>query len=169
MRAMYVTHDTALPSMGASTSVHELRDRVEAIDSLYRFGLGIDLRNRDLFASALTPDGEMDFRPAGAKLGMGPVIFSSREVIVDTILGQFTGRVATTHVVTNPRVHIESDTAKLTALVEAQHVLMSDREQYALFKNLYDVTLVRDGNRWLIRNMVIDNVWFSGNPRAVFG
>jgi hypothetical protein len=32
-----------------------------------------------------------------------------------------------------------------------------------------DVGLVRDGRRWLIRRMRIDNAWFTGDPAAIFG
>jgi len=60
-----------------------------------------------------------------------------------------------------------------------------------LLKNLYAVTLVPDGPdapdmsnvpdvpggspsglnglRWVVRTMRIDNVWFTGDPQAVFG
>jgi hypothetical protein len=31
------------------------------------------------------------------------------------------------------------------------------------------VDLVRDAVRWVIRRLVIDNVWFTGQPRAIFG
>jgi hypothetical protein len=30
----------------------------------------------------------------------------------------------------------------------------------------YDVELVRDGDRWLIRRMRIDNAWFTGEPKG---
>ena len=76
---------------------------------------------------------------------------TGRDTIVDTILGLFAGRVDTTHLVTNPRVAVDGDTARLTAMVEAQHLLTADHAHHALLKNLYDVDLVRDGARWVIR------------------
>lgn len=149
-------------------AVRELRDRVEVIDALYRFGLGQDLRDRELFASAFAADAELDFRPAAAAIGVESGLMTGRDTIVDTILGLFADRVDTTHVVTNPRVHLNGDTATLTAIVEAQHLLSIDHDRHALLKNIYRVELIRDGERFVIRALRIDNVWFTGEPKAIF-
>nr|WP_247704382.1 nuclear transport factor 2 family protein [Streptomyces sp. RK23] len=69
----------------------------------------------------------------------------------------------------NVRIGIDGDTACLTALVEAQHVLVDASDTRALLKNPYTVDLVRDGSRWLIRRLRIDNTWLTGDPRAIFG
>ena len=152
----------------ALTSADDLRDRVEIIDALYRFALGQDIKDADLLASAFAADAVLDFRPAAARWGAEPPLMSGRDTIVSTILGLFTGRVDTTHQVTNPRVSIDGDTARLTALVEAQHLLTADHRTHALLKNLYAVDLVRDGDRWVIHRMRIDNVWLTGDPTAIF-
>ncbi|NEV91305.1 nuclear transport factor 2 family protein [Streptomyces tendae] len=149
--------------------VAELRDRAEIADALHRFALGQDLKDGDLFASAFTADAELDFRPAAARWGGEPPVMSGRDTIVSTILAMFTGRVDTTHQVTNVRIGIDGDTARLTALVEAQHVLVDASDTRALLKNPYTVDLVRDGSRWLIRRLRIDNTWLTGDPRAIFG
>ncbi|MEU8921999.1 nuclear transport factor 2 family protein [Kitasatospora sp. NPDC048545] len=149
--------------------VGELRDRAEITDALLRFALGQDLKDRELFASAFTADAELDFRPAAARWGGEPPLMTGRDFIVDAILAMFAGRVDTTHQVTNPRVGVDGDTARLTALVEAQHLLVGEPGTHALLKNPYTVDLVREGGRWLIRRMRIDNAWFTGDPKAVFG
>jgi hypothetical protein len=164
---MYVTADRALIT-GEGEVVRELRDRVEVLDALYRFALGQDLKDRTLFASAFAEDAELDFRPAAAKWGARPPLMSGRDTIVTTILGMFTGRIDTTHQVTNPRVAVDGDTARLTALVEAQHLLTADHSVFALLKNPYDVDLVRDGERWVVRHLRIDNAWFTGDPATIF-
>ncbi|TYC66670.1 nuclear transport factor 2 family protein [Streptomyces sp. CB01881] len=168
---MTTTAHHALTAQPADTAavVAELRDRAEITDALYRFGLGQDLKDRELFASAFTADAELDFRPAAARWGGKPPVMVGRDTIVDAILAMFTGRVDTTHQVTNPRITVDGDTARLTALVEAQHLLTADPGTHALLKNPYTVDLVRDGSRWLIRRMRIDNTWFTGDPVAVFG
>ncbi|MFI6639063.1 nuclear transport factor 2 family protein [Streptomyces sp. NPDC050504] len=168
---MYVTRDRALtaPAHDTAAVVSELRDRAEITDALYRFALGQDLKDKDLFASAFAADAEVDFRPAAAKWGAEPPLMSGRDTIVTTILDLFAGRVDTTHQVTNPRIAIEGDTARLTALVEAQHLLTADHSTYALLKNPYDVDLVREEDRWVIRRLRIDNTWFTGEPAAIFG
>ncbi|MFI6290755.1 nuclear transport factor 2 family protein [Nonomuraea sp. NPDC050790] len=160
---MFVTTDRALP--GGT----EPRDLLEITDALYRFGLGQDLADAELFASAFAEDAELDFGPAASKWGATPPVMSGRDTIVTTILHGFAGRVATTHQVTNPRVQVGGDRARLTAMVEAQHVLTADRSTHALLKNLYDVELVRRDGRWLMTRVVIDNVWYTGDPPAIFG
>lgn len=157
------------PPGDTAAVVAELRDRAEIADALYRFALGQDLKERELFASAFTADAELDFRPAAARWGGNPPLMTGRDTIVDTILALFAGRVDTTHQVTNPRITVDGDTARLTALVEAQHLLTADPTVHALLKNPYRVELVRDGGRWLISRMRIENTWLVGDPVAVFG
>ncbi|WP_457028853.1 nuclear transport factor 2 family protein [Kitasatospora sp. P5_F3] len=168
---MYVTTDHALAATAEDPTalLRELRDRTEILDALLRFGLGQDLHDKDLFASAFAPDAELDFRPAAAKWGAEPPLMTGREAIVGDILAMFADRVVTTHVVTNPRITVTGDTASLTALVEAQHLLTADHATHALLKNRYAVDLVRDDARWTIRRLHIDNVWYTGDPNAIFG
>ncbi|GAB3959192.1 hypothetical protein GCM10029978_005750 [Actinoallomurus acanthiterrae] len=166
---MFVTDEYAVSARHADAVVKELRDRAEILDALYRFGLGQDLKDKELFASAFAADAELDFRPAAAKWGGRPPVMVGRDTIVTTILAMFTGRVDTTHQVTNPRIAVDADTARLTALVEAQHLLTADHGTFALLKNPYDVELVRDGDRWVIRRVRIENAWYTGDPTAIFG
>jgi hypothetical protein len=149
-------------------TVRELTDRTEVIDALYRFALGQDRKDRALFASAFSPDAELDFRPAAAQWGAEPPPMVGRDAIVTTILGLFEGRVDTTHQITNPRVALDGDRARLTALVEAQHLLSADHTTFALLKNPYEVELVRHGERWVIRRLRIENAWYRGDPVAIF-
>ncbi|MBO2462670.1 nuclear transport factor 2 family protein [Actinomadura violacea] len=162
-------HAVSAPATDSAAVARELRDRTEIVDALYRFGLGQDLKDKDLFASAFAPDAELDFRPAAARWGGRPPVMTGRDAIVTTILAMFTGRVDTTHQITNPRIAVDGDTARLTALVEAQHLLTADHATFALLKNPYDVELIRDGDRWVIRRMRIDNTWYTGDPTAIFG
>ncbi|MCW2918157.1 MAG: uncharacterized protein JWN52_6225 [Actinomycetia bacterium] len=62
----------------------------------------------------------------------------------------------------------DGDTARLTAIVEAQHLLKADHSRHALLKNLYAVDLIRDGERWVMRRVLIDNVWYTGDPQVIF-
>lgn len=166
---MFVTETQALAAVDNDAAIRELADRAECIDALYRFGLGQDLSDRDLFASSFASDAELDFRPTAAKWGAQVPLMTGRDSIVETILTMFADRIDTTHVVTNPRVRIDGDTARLTAIVQAQHLLQKDHDQYALLTNRYDVELVRDGRRWLMRRILIENVWYIGEPTAIFG
>jgi hypothetical protein len=44
-----------------------------------------------------------------------------------------------------------------------------DHSRHALLKNLYAVDLVRDGERWVMLRVHIDNVWFTGDPTVIIG
>lgn len=44
-----------------------------------------------------------------------------------------------------------------------------EHTRHLLLKNLYDVALVRDGARWLMHSVRIDNVWFTGEPTVLLG
>ncbi|MDX6238954.1 MAG: hypothetical protein QOG10_3769 [Kribbellaceae bacterium] len=162
---MYVTRAQAF---GAGDQLAQLIDREEVIDALYRFGLGQDLRDRDLFASAFAADAVLDFRPAATKAGLDIPLMEGRATIVDIILNPDT-RIDTTHIVSNARVELDGDTARLTAIVEAQHLPKDDHSRYALLKNLYAVDAVREGSRWVMRHVRIDNVWYTGDPRVITG
>lgn len=163
---MYLTRDHALQGQDAEEIADEIKDRHEIIDALYRFGLGQDLRDTELFSSAFAPDAELDFRPAAGKTGHGVPLMTGRSSIVEAILP---APIDTTHVVTNCRTEVNGDTARLTAIVEAQHLPNTDHSRHFLMKNLYDVDLVRDGRRWVVQRMRIDNVWYTGDPEILLG
>lgn len=164
---MHVTDHHALTAHDPDAALRELVDRQEVIDALYRFGLGQDLRDRELFCSAFGDDAELDFRPDAIKVGIDGALMSGRDTIVVTILGML-ARVDTTHGVTNCQVRIDGDIAHATSIVEAQH-LPGDPTRHALLKNRYDVELVRDRRRWVIRRVRIDNVWYTGDPPILPG
>ena len=94
-------------------------------------------------------------------------VFEGRAAITDTIMGTVAS-LNTTHTVTNPRVEIEGDRATLFALVEAQHLPKGDHDRHLLLKNIYTLKLSRDGERWVIDHMLIENVWLTGDPTVLF-
>jgi hypothetical protein len=98
--------------------------------------------------------------------GTDEFALSARPDDVDSIIKELRDRAEQ---VTNPPIAVDGDIASLTALVEAQHLLTADRGTFALLKNPYDVELVRDGDRWVIRRMRIENAWYTGDPTAIFG
>ncbi|WP_285469944.1 nuclear transport factor 2 family protein [Actinokineospora globicatena] len=164
-RTVYVTTDNALAADSA-TALQELVDRQEIVDTLHRFAFGRDLGDRALFESAFTADAEFDFRPAATKCGLEVPLFEGIEMIAGIVLDP---RLHTTHSVTNTRVSVDGDTASLSAIVEAQHLPAADHSRHALLKNLYAATLVRDGKRWRIKHVTIDNVWYTGDPQVIVG
>jgi hypothetical protein len=163
---MYVTSDHALSAASTEAVVAELKDRAEVTDALYRFTLGLDLRDRNLAASAFAPDAILESHAAGQQAGPGRVM-TGRDTIVDAVLATIAA-LDTTHVVTNPRIEVNGDTAALTAIVEAQHLIAADHSRNALLKNRYAASLTRDGGRWVIHRVRVDTIWHAGDPAAVF-
>lgn len=155
-----------IPMSMSPPFAHAAADSLAVIDALYRFTAGIDLRDRDLLSSALAEDAVSDFRPAAAKAGFDYPVLTGR----DTIVAALTAALATldtTHSVSNPRVTIDGDTARLDALVEAQHVPRNDPARHYLMKNRYDVALARRSDAWVITRTTVDNVWRSGDPAVL--
>lgn len=146
----------------SSSLSNEAADKLAVIDALYRFAAGIDLRDKDLLSSALAENAVSDFRPAAAKAGFDYPVIEGRDIIV-AALTESLAKLDTTHSVTNPRVTIDGDTARLDALVEAQHVSQDDHTRSYLMKNRYDVELARMGDGWIITRNTVDNVWRSGD------
>jgi septum formation inhibitor-activating ATPase MinD len=151
-----------------TSPAHTAADQLAVIDALYRFAAGIDQRDPQLLASSLAENAVSDFRPAAAKAGFEYPLIEGRDVIV-TALTAALAKLDTTHSVTNPRVTIDGATARLDALVEAQHVLRDDPARHYLMKNRYDVELVREGDRWVIARNTVDNVWRSGDIAVLGG
>lgn len=145
----------------AQTAI-EAADKLAAVEALYRFAAGIDLRDNDLLRSALAEDAISDFRPAAAKAGFEYPVLKGRDSIVSALSNSLR-LLDTTHSVTNPRATIDGDTAHLEAMVEAQHLPRGDHSRQFLMKNRYDVELIRQGKVWLIRRATIDNAWSSGD------
>jgi hypothetical protein len=171
---MYVTAHHAIRSGSGhlTDAAQSLVDQTEIVDALYRFGLAQDLRyrpgSRELFMSAFAKDAVLDFRPAARTCGLEVPLMEGRDMITSIILDPRT-RIDTTHVVTNPRIVVDGETAHLSAIVEAQHLPTDDHSRHALLKNLYDVQLRREGSRWVMTRVVIDCVWFTGDPRVITG
>lgn len=143
-------------------------DKLAVVDALHRFAAGIDLKDSELLASAFAVDAVSDFRPAAAKAGFEYPVIQGRETIVSALANSLS-QIDTTHSVSNPRVRVDGDSARMDALVEAQHVPTRDPSMHYLMKNRYDVELVREGDAWVIQHFTIDNVWRSGDPAVLAG
>jgi len=152
----------------SSTVSKALESKYAVIEALYRYAAGIDLKNRELIASAFTEDAVSDFRPAAAKAGFEYPLLQGKEIIIKALMDSLRP-IVTTHSVNNPRVTIEGDKARLEAIVEAQHVPESDPSRHYMMKNRYDVELQKTDEQWLISRVTVDNVWRTGDPSVLAG
>lgn len=141
-----------MSSTTASNVVDLFADKLAATDALYRFAAGIDLRDKDFPASALAVDAVSDFRLAAAKASFEYPVLEGRETII-AALSDSLSQADTTHSVSNPRVSVDVDHARLDALVEAQHLPQDDHSRHYLMKNRYEVELARHGDIWLIQRL----------------
>jgi SnoaL-like domain len=149
--------------------------QADVTDALIRFANGMDTDNGALISSAFALNAYVDFTPAAQKVGMQFPVLEGRDAVVAALV-PFAEVYTTTHSVSNARAIIEGDTARLYALVEAQHFPNGVSDRNFLMKNRYELELVREqiadgsaGATWLISKMTIDNLWSSGDVRIMTG
>jgi SnoaL-like domain len=145
-------------------------DRYDIADTLHRYAFGLDHSDADSLASAFTEDCIFDFRPAGKKLGIDFPKLNGREAIVNALI-PFLGPLDTSHTVSNLQIEISDDSATLYAYVMSQYFMPREgcrrRSENALLMNRYDCELVRDGQKWRLKRVTIDNAWAQGNPEIL--
>lgn len=150
------------------TGTDATADKLAVVETLYRFAAGIDLRDRALLSSAFAEDAISDFGPAAAKAGFEYPVLQGRDTIIEALSGSLV-QLDTSHSISNPRVTLDGDTARLEVLVEAQHVPRNEPSRHYLMKNRYDVVLARAGADWVIQRVTIDNIWRDGDPSVLAG
>ena len=136
---------------------------IAVADTLLRFGFGADRGDRSLLASVFTDDALVDFRPCGGKLGLDFPVVQGAEAIVGFLAGTARAQV-TSHVVTNTRVQAAEASATSLSLVDATHLVRAEPERRFRMMNWYSVEAVPFEAHWRVRSLVIDNVWFDGDP-----
>ena len=145
-------------------------DRYEIGDTLHRFAFGLDHGDAESLSSALTEDCVLDFRPAGKRLGLDFGKLTGRQAIIDALI-PLLGPLDTSHTASNLQIEINDDSATLYGYVLAQHFMPREGSrpgsENALLMNRYDCELVRDGQKWRFKQMVIDNAWAQGNPEIL--
>ena len=142
----------------ASADMH-----LAVVDALLRFGIGTDDGEMAMLRSAFTVDAHVDFGPCGRKLGLDFTPLEGADTISGFLCGT-SGQQVTSHVITNPRVAAADDRVRLRALVDATHVVRSDRSRRFRMVNWYLAELQQSARAWRISRMTIDNIWFEGDP-----
>ncbi|MFD5252662.1 nuclear transport factor 2 family protein [Streptomyces bobili] len=152
----------------SSTTLTATADKLAVVETLYRYAAGLDLRDKDLLASAFADDAVADFGPATRKAGQEYPPINGGETIASALLGSLS-HLDTTHSVSNPRVSLHGDTAHLEGIVACQHLPREDHSRHVLMTNRYDVALVRSSEVWVIQRMTVDNAWTEGDPTVLAG
>lgn len=151
-----------------STHLTATADKLAVVETLYRYAAGLDLRDKDLLASAFADDAVADFGPATRRAGQEYPPINGGKTIASALLGSLS-HLDTTHSVSNPRVSLDGDTAHLEGIVACQHLLREDHSRHVLMTNRYDVALVRSGEIWVIQRVTVDNAWTEGDPTVLAG
>lgn len=141
-------------------------DRIMAGDALLRFAAGTDEGDADLIRSAFADAAVVDFGPCGAKLGLPFPPLEGRDAIVGFLAATSVHQM-TSHVITNMRMAAVPDGIVVRALVEATHIVRREPSHRFRMLDPYHATLVRSEDGWRIKLLVIDNIWFEGDPRTM--
>jgi hypothetical protein len=135
-------------------------------DTLLRFGAGVDRYDHSLLASVFTDDASVDFRPCARKLGLEFPVLEGGEAIT-AFLAKGARTQLTSHVVSNTRVQVDGASSSSCSLVDANHLVRADLGRRLRMMNWYQVKAVKSKALWRIRSLVIDNVWFDGDPQIL--
>jgi hypothetical protein len=152
--------------MSTQSIESEVRDRLEVVETLYRFAAGLDFNDENLLKSVFATDVVVDFTEGNRLWGSHIPVLKGLDQVME-FLRPIARDLDTTHTVTNPRTEIHGDTAKLYAMVEPRQLHPKDHSRYCLMKNRYDVDLVRNGKHWVIKKMIVTAAWFTGDTRVV--
>ncbi|MCZ4549357.1 nuclear transport factor 2 family protein [Gordonia rubripertincta] len=136
-------------------------------DALIRFAFGLDAGDKEILESAFTEDVVFDVSQVGDERSGFPAI-EGRDSVVGMLLMSM-GPLDTMHALSNFRVHVGGDVARLNCYAMAQHYRPGegrprDKTDQVMMGNKYDAELVRDGAGWRIRRLTIVTVWSQGNP-----
>ena len=143
-------------------------ERLEVTDALLRFGAGVDHNDEELLATAFSDDAVVDFGPCGRAMGLDFPVLTGGDTILRFLRATAEAQ-TTTHVITNGRAKIDEGAARLRALVDATHLPKGDHSRRCQMMNWYDVDLVKDGNLWRMRRLVISSAWFTGDTQVLLG
>jgi hypothetical protein len=136
-------------------------------DALIRFAFGLDAGDKEILESAFTEDILFDVSRVGDEQSGFPAI-EGRESVVGMLLMSM-GPLDTMHALSNFRVHVAGDTARLNCYAMAQHYRPGEgpsrtTTDQVMMGNKYDAVLVRDGQTWRIKRLTIVTIWSQGNP-----
>ena len=135
-------------------------DFTEITRKRYEYALGIDTRDFDLLRSIFTDEITMDFEDYSGQ----PAQTLSADAWVAGVKVLFTGLDATQHVMTNPIVDIDGESATCRMYMKAEHFLANDEGSfdYAI-GGYYTDQLHKDRDRWVIEAVTLKLFWQRGN------
>jgi len=135
-------------------------DYSEIVRRRYEYALSIDTRDWDLHRSIFTDEIHMDFSSYSGAPGTSMLA----DVWVSGLKPLFVGLQATQHVMTNPIVDVDGDTARLRMYMKAEHFLQNEAGSFDFaIGGYYDDRLERTTAGWKIRAVTLNVFWSRGN------
>jgi hypothetical protein len=132
---------------------------------VYRYATGVDTRDWTLYRSLFTDEVEIDFSSFGPDL---PPMKIAADDWVAGLKPLFAGLAATQHMMSNPLVEIEDDSAWITMYVHAHHVFdPDDPDSYYTIGGYYRNRLVRVGGNWKLVRVNLNVTWRLGDPEIM--
>jgi len=140
-------------------------DKLAVAECVYRYATGVDTRDWAMYRSLFTDEIEVDFSSYGP--GRPPVTMAADDWVAG--LKPLFCRLATTqHMMSNPLVELEGDSAQITMYVRAHHVLdPEDPESYYTIGGYYRNRLVREHGNWKLVRVNLIVTWRLGHPEIM--
>ena len=141
-----------------------MNDHQAICEVRYRYALGLDTRDWELYRSIFVDDVEIDFSSFSGESG-GTL---RADDWVATCRVFFTGLDASQHVMTNPMVTVDGDRAHCRMYMTADHYFANDQggDRFVI-GGYYDDRLVRTGDAWLLEAVTLTMFWQRGNRQVM--
>jgi 3-phenylpropionate/cinnamic acid dioxygenase small subunit len=140
-------------------------DKLAVAECVYRYAIGVDTRDWAMYRSVFADEVEFDFSSYGP--GLPPMTMAAD----DWVAAQkplFGGLAATQHMMSNPLVKLEGDSAQITMYVRAHHVFdPEDPESYYTIGGYYLNRLVREDGNWKLVRVRLNVTWRLGHPEIM--
>ena len=141
-----------------------MNDHQAICEVRYRYALGLDTRDWELYRSIFVDDVEIDFSSFSGESG-GTL---RADDWVATCRVFFTGLDASQHVMTNPMVTVDGDRAHCRMYMTADHYFANDQggDRFVI-GGYYDDRLIRTGDAWLLEAVTLTMFWQRGNRQVM--
>ena len=148
---------------GAARSIDELFDQRDICDLLHRYARALDEKDWEMLATCFTPDAVALYGEVlGRKEGFEAIAETCR-----TALGNLD---SSQHMITNPEVAVDGETATARCYVQAQHTKAGTPggDNYTIGGIYHDEIVLTDAG-WRIRQRELKMLWQEGNQAVLAG
>ena len=140
-------------------------DKLAVAECMYRYAAGVDTRDWAMYRSLFADEVEIDFSSYGP--GLPPVTMAADDWVAG-LKPLFGGLAATQHMMSNPLVELEGDSAQITMYMRAHHVFdPNDPESYYTVGGYYRNQLVSDRGHWKLVRVRLTVTWRLGHPEIM--